>query len=325
MDDLTAKQKTYMNRLTNRVKVGDLFQALIDSTQVTADPATPVNAINATKSLAVTGVVVDGETITINNPAVTGTDVYEFLADVAQTKTAPTNIAVNIEASTAHATGTLTIPTQPTSGDTMTIGAKVFTFVPNGTDTADGEVSVGTNLASAKLAIVAAINGTSTFNTPHPLVSASTFAGNVCTLTALAGGVGGNTIATTETFTAVGNVFAGVTLTGGTDCSAANAITALVSAVTASDTQGVGAADGAGDTVDFTADTAGAAGNAITLAETMTNGAFAGGATALSGGVNGTVGTTREVKVDASYMYVLVADNTVSGKNWRRVTLGSAY
>jgi len=57
----------------------------------------------------------------------------------------------------------------------------------------------------------------------------------------------------------------------------------------------------------------------------MANGAFAGGATALSGGIDGTVGTARSAKTDASYLYICVAANTIADKNWRRISLGTAY
>lgn len=328
MNNLTASQIRHINHLNMNSQTtggfGDLIQSIIEGLGSTTS-GTPVNAVNAAKVLTVSGVVIDGETITLNNPAVAGTDVYEFLADTAQTKTASTNIAVNITASTTKASRVLTVDTQPTSGDTMTIGTKLYTFVPTGTANANGEISVSSNLAGAKLTIVAAINGTDGFNTAHPLVSAAAFAGDACTITALIGGVAGDAIATTETFTAASNVFAGATLTSGADCTAANAITALVAAITASDTQGVGAADGAGDTVDVTADVAGVIGNVIIIGEAMANGAFAAGAVLLSGGVNGTVGTISESMIDSSYLYKCVAANTISGKNWRRISVGSAY
>lgn len=290
-----------------------------------ADPSaegTPVNAVNAAKALAVSGVVIAGETVTINNPVIAGTNVYEFVAGNAA---AAGNIAVDILASTVKATDNLTVDTQPTSGDTMTIGTKVYTFVPGGTANADGEISVGTSLATAQANIVAAINGTDNVNDPHPSVVAGVFAANASAITAKVGGAAGNSIATTETFTAASNIFSAAALATGADCTAANAITALVAAVTASDTQGVGAADGTGDTVDFTADVAGVSGNAIVIGETMANGAFAGDATALSGGVDGTVGLKGDTFIDATYLYKCVANNTVSGKNWRRISLGSAY
>jgi hypothetical protein len=285
---------------------------------------TPVNAAKAAINLAISGVVLDGETVTINNPLVSGTDKYEFLADEAQTKTLPGNIAVDITDYATKASVVLTLDTQPTSGNTMTIGSKVYIFVPDGTDTADGEVSIGTDLASAKLALVAAINGTDEFNVAHPLVSAAAFVGDACTITALVGGTAGNSIVSTETFTAGTNVFATATLAGGTDCSAANAVTALAAAVTASDTQGVGAVDGTGDSVDFTSDAGGVAGNNITVAETMSNGAFAGAATALAGGANGTVGVSGQIMIDSDYLYFCVADNPVTGQNWKRAAITSA-
>jgi hypothetical protein len=148
---------------------------------------------------------------------------------------------------------------------------------------------------------------------------------NVCTLTALVGGVAGNAIATTETYTAVGNVFSAVTLGTGADCSNTDAVTALVAAITAVDTQGVGAVDATGGVITLTADVAGVVGNAIILAETLTNGAFAGGATLMSGGVDGTIGFIGQRMVDSSYEYRCTAANTTADKNWRRISLGSAY
>ena len=330
MQNLTSQEVVKINRITQDTrkvglgtKIFDII-ALLNSVAGTVD-GSPVNAVNAGKVLTLTGVVIDGEKVTINNPAVAGTDVYEFLADTAQTKTAPTNIAVDITANTTKATGTLTVDTKPTSGDTMTIGTKVYTFVPVGTATADGEISVGADLAAAKVNIVAAINGTDSINIAHTLVHAAAFVADACAITALVGGVAGNSIATTETFTAVTNIFAAALLGTGADCSAANAITALVAAFTAHDTQGVGAADGAGDTVELTADVAGTIGNAITIAETLANATFAGAATALSGGVNGTVGAKGDRMQDGTYLYYCTATNTTADKNWRRISLGVAY
>jgi hypothetical protein len=324
MTELTAKQIEYLNGLNDKcedMEFGNIVAELItkanEATGITV--GTPVNAVNATKTLTISGVVVDGEKVTI------GSDVYEFAADAAQTVSAEGNIPVDIEANTTKSSGTLTLATQPTSGDTMTIGGKVYTFVPVGTDTADGEISVGTDLATAKANVIASINGVDGISEPNEFVSISEFTVNDATITALAGGVAGDAIATTETFAAPGNIFGAGTLSGGADCSATNAVTALVAAITASDTEGVGAEDGAGDTVVLTADVAGVSGNSITISETMTNGAFAGGATTLSGGVDGTVGTLNQRMMDTSYEYRCIAANTISGKNWRRISLGSAY
>jgi len=328
MNNLTAKQIEEINNINTKMQemdFGDKIQQIISELNDVAVSGTPVNAVNATKTLTISGVVVAGETVTINDPTKVGTDVYEFLAGEARVPTDPTNIPVDITSYTTKSTGTLTMDTQPTAGDTVTIGTVTYTFVPVGTDTADGEVTIGDNLAGAQAALYAAIMGIDNLNIPHPTVSAEPFAANAMVVTALVGGVAGDAIATTETFTAETNVFAAVTLGSGADCTASNAVLALVAAITDSDTQGVGAADGAGDTVVLTADVAGTVGNAIVIGETMTNGAFASGATLLSGGVNGTVGSLGETMVDSSYLYVCVADNTTSGKNWRRISVGSAY
>jgi hypothetical protein len=327
MEQLTTRQVNTLNKwskyLLPFLALGTLIQTMItqinDDNNVPVTTGTPVNAVNATKTLTISGVVLNGETVSI------GDDVYEFSSSTALTVTGD-HIPVDINSHTTKSTNLLTIDTNPTSGDTMTIGGKTFTFVPNGTATADGEIDRENSLGDTQLNVRAAINGTDGVNDPHPSVkSTSPFIANVLTLTAIVGGVAGDTIGTTETFTANSNVFSATTLTGGANCSAANAVTALVAAVTASDTEGVSAADGAGDTVVLTADVAGTVGNAITIAETMTNGAFAGGATALSGGVNGTVGVDGEMYKDSSYLYVCTATNTTATKNWRRVSLGSEY
>jgi hypothetical protein len=110
------------------------------------------------------------------------------------------------------AAGTLTVDTQPTIGDTFTIGGIVYTFTAVVDADTEGEVSIGANVAGAKLAIVAAINGTDGFNNPHPAVTASAFSGDVTTITARIPGEAGDAIGTTETFTAGTNIFNATTL-----------------------------------------------------------------------------------------------------------------
>jgi hypothetical protein len=109
------------------------------------------------------------------------------------------------------AQGTLTMDTQPTALDTHTIGTKVYTWQASGAN-ADGELNIGADLAAAKVNFVAAVNGTDGINDPHPDVSAAAFATDVCTITARRAGALGDLIATTETFTAVTNIFNATTL-----------------------------------------------------------------------------------------------------------------
>lgn len=141
--------------------------------------------------------------------------------------------------------------------------------------------------ASVQAAIVAAINGTDDINTANAQVVAVSFDDNDVILTARYTGVQGNAIATTETFTAGGNVFDAATLgttTAGVDVTATQAGDALEAAINA-DTHAAAlfTADNATGTVTITADVMGTAANSYASTETMTNGSF-GGAT-FSGGI----------------------------------------
>lgn len=116
------------------------------------------------------------------------------------------------------AQGTLTVDTQPTDSDTMTIDAKVYTFQTVLTDV-DGNIEIGGDLATTQLNILNAINLTGTPGvgyaasmTIHPTVSVIAFAANDMVLTAKIGGSNTNTIVTTETFTTGTNVFDAATL-----------------------------------------------------------------------------------------------------------------
>lgn len=115
-----------------------------------------------------------------------------------------------------------------------------------------------------------------------------------------------------------------VDVSGG--ATAADCVTALAAAITGDGSAEWSGVDSTGDTVLITYDTRGAVGNAIVIAETLGNGSFAGGATLLAGGVNGTVASRAgEWYADATYLYVSSAANTTADTNWRRISLGSAY
>ena len=231
----------------------------------------------ATETLTIDGVVIDGETISI------GDDTYELAADTALT-VAEGNISVNINAYTVKATNTLKVDTNPTVGDSMTISGKTYNFVTDGTASIDGDIDVETLLVDTQLNIVNAILGNDSINTPNAYVTCDTFTADILTITSLIGGTAGNSIGTTSLFNSPTNLFSSETLLTGDDCSASNAVTALISEINLSDTQGVGASIGDGTTVVLTADTAGVAGNLITIEETLTNGSFTNDATNLSGG-----------------------------------------
>lgn len=125
-----------------------------------------------------------------------------------------------------RSTGTLTLPDQVTAADTMTIGSITYTFDANGalSDTAN-HIELGTTLAGTQTNIFNAVNRAGTPGTGYaaatvvnPDAEITTFSTDVATLYAKVGGSGGDTVATTETFTSVNNVFSGATLSGGDTC-----------------------------------------------------------------------------------------------------------
>jgi hypothetical protein len=100
----------------------------------------------------------------------------------------------------------------------------------------------------------------------------------------------------------------------------------IVDAITA-DNAMVGAADGAGDTVIITAETAGIGGNSIVFTENASNLTVNGTGTlgATRAGVNATVGSAREMYADANYLYYTNTAVSTAGNGWRRISLGSVY
>lgn len=129
-------------------------------------------------------------------------------------KLAPSN-ALAAPVNAVAATRVLTMDTQPTAAETITIGTRVYTWVASGA--VAGQINRGADLAAAKLNLVAAINGTDSINTAHPQVTAAAFSSNSMTITAKVRGVAANAIATTETMVGGANAWAGATMTGGVD------------------------------------------------------------------------------------------------------------
>lgn len=150
----------------------------------------------------------------------------------------------------AAAQGTLTVDTQPTAGDTFTIGSRVYTLVAND-QTPKGnldQIQLGANLAATQANIVAAINGTDTDPYAierHADVSAAAFSANASVITARRAGTAGNTIATTETFTAGTNVFNAATL--GTTTAGTNTYASAIALPT------IGSSDSSGSPQAFAA------------------------------------------------------------------------
>lgn len=329
MTNLTARQIRYLDSMSRffspSLKFGTLISDIItqinDDNNIPITTGTPVNAVNASNILTISGVVLNGETISI------GEDVYEFSTST-ELEVGEGNIPVSINLTSTKASNLLTVDTNPTAGDTITIDEKVFIFVPNGTANADGEIDIESTLSNTQINIKAAVNGTDGVNTKHPTAKiVDDFTDDEVAIHARFGGTDGNSISTTETFTANTNVFSSATLAGGADCSAADAITMFVSELgwAEKECDCANVADGPGNTIIVTAKVAGVIGNDIPITETLSNGSFIEGSTLLSGGINGTVGVSGEIYKDSTYLYVCTNTNTIADKNWRRVSLGSAY
>lgn len=117
------------------------------------------------------------------------------------------------------AQGTLTLDTNPTDADTMTLGAVTYRF--KSTMASANDIKLGATLADTQASIIKTINGTGLAGTdyyagtttPHTTVKCGdAFASNILTLTARTVGTAGNSLASTETFTAGSNVFNAATL-----------------------------------------------------------------------------------------------------------------
>lgn len=153
----------------------------------------------------------------------------------------------------AVATGTLTSDaTAPSSGDTVTVGSKTYTFrsVFVGID---GEVQIGGSAANALANLKSAVNLTGSAGTDYGIlttqnaqVTATTLTSTTLVFEALTVGTAGNTIASTETSAHLS--FGGTTLSGGLDDGGAGGF----------DLEGVGTIvtgkRGKGETIIFTTD-----------------------------------------------------------------------
>ena len=107
------------------------------------------------------------------------------------------------------ATDTITFANQPTAGDTVTIGSQVYTF-QTGAETGEGQVQIGSSLASTVSHLVSAIGGNDIYGdhlwTPNSSALESSYSGGTSfSVQAVTAGSAGNGI----------NVSANVTGSGG--------------------------------------------------------------------------------------------------------------
>lgn len=262
-----------------------------------AERATTLAATGAAKTFtcavqASTGTLTFGANASADETVTIGDTVYTFKAV--------------IEA--VAASGVLTATVTPVDGDTVTIGSNTYRFKAVLAQANDVLVEV---LASDALDnLIAAIVGGAGSGTKYHAgtvastqVTAAAGAGDTVDVTALTAGTAGNAIATTETSSNLS--FGAATLVNGKNVEAAyaveigatasdsldNLIAAINAAAGAGTTYGTGtvvhpdvtAAAGAGDTVDVTANAAGAAGDDIATDTDV--GSASWGGTTLTGGV----------------------------------------
>lgn len=116
------------------------------------------------------------------------------------------------------AQGTLSLPTQPSNGETFTIDTKLYTFQTVLTNV-DGNIKIGASVAVTQQNVFDAINLTGTPGTQyatamieHPTVTIAAFSANNAVISAKTGGTAGNSIVTTETMVGAGNQFDAATL-----------------------------------------------------------------------------------------------------------------
>jgi len=172
-------------------------------------------------------------------------------------------------ASTA-ATGMVDLAANPTSGDTLTIGATTYTFVAAGSANAAGDVAIGGTMATTLTNLMNAVNNTGTSGVDtfdnggaaNADASITSINDGQAVVTALAAGVGGNAYALSGTFANTDNV-AG-TPGGGAAAIASSGYLALNSVPSSGNTVTIG-----NQTYTFTSGTPTAA-NQVELGDTIT-------------------------------------------------------
>lgn len=341
IDDLEGLVGDY--KAENTDIATDLAAALgdIDALQAVAPEykATFASATAASKVLTVAATPGEGETVTI------GTTAYKARLDALGTGVAATAILTSNTSEIAD-------------GDTVTIGTTVYRFK----DTTAAAYDVkrhGTTADTTLGNLVKAVNASGTGDGTdyhagtlvHPTVAAGEVTDHAITFTAKSVGFAGNAIAKglsagAEELDWDGE---GEFFTGGIDAkanndvfvngSAQNFIINLEKAIEATGTNGtdyyfttpaartdvaVSAKDAS--TMTLTALTKGVSGNSIVIGETLSNGGsvWAGGATALSGGVNGQVGATGKIIFTADAVYCCTDGDKCTiadSSGWKSVAL----
>ena len=301
-------------------------------TNLAIEGGTPVNAVAATKLLTIGTNPVNKATVTI------GSNVYRFISALG---------------AGVAATGTLTMNTdQPHDGDTVLMGNTTYTFKTalSADPTVPNEVLIAATTTEASMDnLILAIEGGAGEGTNYSVdtvsqgaVTATKATADTMLVTYDSVGFLGNEYDTAGTATHA--TWGAATLTGGIDAQADNdvligadteaSIDNLVLAITAGvDTSKYGtgtvanplatAVKASAATMTATNLISGVIGNSTAVAETLADGSWAAGATALSGGIDGTVGASGKIVFDATNFYVCTDANTIADANWKKLVLQS--
>ena len=156
----------------------------------------------------------------VGNPALTAIQPDDAMHKFNVLNNRPPIDDTYIEAAQTFAEGIFTFDAVPTNGETMTVGAKVYTW--KAVLAVANDVKIGATILDCINNVVAAINDSGgegtlygTGTTPNAQAGADTFESPQFILRALAIGASGNAVATTETM--ANGFFGSATLTGGTD------------------------------------------------------------------------------------------------------------
>jgi len=340
-DVATGTKALYENTGDSTTAVWDLVGSVTGTEVQLADTLAPVNAVNSLSTLTASAVtagvhaesVVTANTIIDGNTATIGSTTYIFKTALSAGPTVAYEVLIG--GSDAVALDNLKLA--------INLGAGIGTNYSTGT-VAHPSVVATTNTDTTQM-VVARVTGT-TANT-----LATTSVGGTLTWadTTLGGGTGASNPGVVGDTVTVGSAtyrivdvlsqtngasaVANEVLYGGSDAIALDNLKLAINGTgtpgteyatgTTQPSQAVNASTNTNTTQVVEANTAGVAGDGICACSAT--GGFSFSSANLTGGVNGTVGVKGQQYVGTSYVYTAIADNTISGKNWRRVSLGSSY
>ena len=291
---------------------------------------TPTNAVVATKVLTVGTNPVESATVSV------GATTYRFRAVIGAGTKAEQTLTFNAEL--------------PHDGDTVILGSTTYTFKTALTPTA-GEVLIDVDVTTTIDNLVAAVDGGAGAGTKYAtgtpdigaVVTPTKPTADTFKVVYYVEGTLGNSFDTLGTLTHA--VWGNTTLLGGVNPQAANdvligadvsgSLDNLVLAINAG--SGIGVQYGTGTVVNgyvtaakttaatmtVTNKVKGVIGNLTAIAEGLADGSWAGGATFLSGGVDGTVGAANETCADANFIYHCPVANTIADAYWKKIPLNS--